>query len=37
MGNTVAIHRCMAKNEPQSYGSEKEWLTGDTGQAVNRL
>jgi hypothetical protein len=27
----------MAKNEPQSYGSEKEWLTGDTGQTVNRL
>ena len=27
----------MAKNEPQSYGSDKEWLTGDTGQTVNRL
>jgi hypothetical protein len=27
----------MAKNEPQSYGSEKEWLTGETGQTVNRL
>lgn len=27
----------MAKNEPQSYGSEKEWVTGETGQTVNRL
>jgi hypothetical protein len=27
----------MAKNEPQSYGSEKEWLTGETGQTVNRV
>ena len=27
----------MAKNEPQSYGSDQEWLTGDTGQTVNRL
>lgn len=24
------------KNEPQSYGSEKEWVTGQTGQQVNR-
>jgi hypothetical protein len=23
------------KNEPQSYGSEGEWLTGKTGQKVN--
>jgi hypothetical protein len=23
-------------NEPQSYGSEKEWVTGETGQEVNR-
>ena len=27
----------MAKDEPQSYGSEKDWLTGDTGQKVSRL
>ena len=25
------------RNEPQSYGSQKEWLTGETGQNVNRL
>ena len=25
----------MAKDEPQSYGSEKEWVTGETGQTVN--
>jgi hypothetical protein len=24
------------KNEPQSYGSQGEWLTGKTGQTVNR-
>lgn len=24
------------KNEPQSYGSQSEWLKGDTGQEVNR-
>ncbi len=24
------------KNEPQSYGSQDEWLTGKTGQTVNR-
>ena len=23
--------------EPQSYGSERDWLTGDTDQQVNRL
>lgn len=23
--------------EPQSYGSERDWLTGDTDQNVNRL
>ena len=23
------------KNEPQSYGSQNEWLTGKTGQTVN--
>ena len=27
----------MAKDEPQSYGSDKEWLTGETGQTVNGL
>lgn len=26
----------MAKNEPQSYGSQAEWVTGKTGQTVNR-
>ncbi len=26
----------MAKDEPQSYGSQQEWVTGDTGQQVNR-
>ena len=26
----------MAKNEPQSYGSQGEWLTGKTGESVNR-
>ena len=25
----------MAKNEPQSYGSQKEWVAGKTGQNVN--
>ena len=25
----------MAKDEPQSYGSQKEWVTGKTGQKVN--
>ena len=25
------------KSEPQSYGSQNEWLTGETGQEVNRL
>lgn len=24
------------KNEPQSYGSQQEWVTGKTGQTVNR-
>src|SRR4051794_13590770 len=24
------------KNEPQSYGSQAEWVTGKTGQAVNQ-
>lgn len=24
------------KNEPQSYGSQSEWVTGKTGQTVNR-
>jgi hypothetical protein len=24
------------KNEPQSYGSQAEWVTGQTGQTVNR-
>ena len=24
------------KNEPQSYGSQAEWVTGETGQKVNR-
>jgi len=23
------------KNEPQSYGSQSEWVRGDTGQQVN--
>ena len=27
----------MAKNEPQSYGSGKEWQSGDVGEQVNRL
>lgn len=26
----------MAKDEPQSYGSQAEWVTGRTGQQVNR-
>jgi hypothetical protein len=26
----------MAKDEPQSYGSGKDWLTGNTAQDVNR-
>jgi hypothetical protein len=26
----------MAKNEPQSYGSQSEWVTGKTGETVNR-
>lgn len=26
----------MANNEPQSYGSQGEWLTGKTGETVNR-
>ena len=26
----------MAKNEPQSYGGQGEWLTGKTGETVNR-
>jgi len=25
------------KNEPQSYGSQGEWLAGKTGQSVNRV
>jgi hypothetical protein len=25
------------KNEPQSYGSQSEWVRGDVGQEVNRL
>jgi hypothetical protein len=25
----------MPKNEPQSYGSQDDWLTGKTGQKVN--
>ena len=24
------------KKEPQSYGSDRDWLTGDVGQTVNR-
>lgn len=24
------------KKEPQSYGSDRDWLTGDVGQEVNR-
>jgi len=26
----------MAKDEPQSYGSQAEWNSGDVGQTVNR-
>jgi hypothetical protein len=26
----------MAKNEPQSYGSQGEWVKGDVGEKVNR-
>ena len=26
----------MAKNEPQSYGSQGDWVSGDVGQTVNR-
>lgn len=26
----------MAKDEPQSYGSQADWVTGKTGQEVNR-
>jgi hypothetical protein len=26
----------MAKDEPQSYGSQSDWLTGKTGETVNR-
>lgn len=39
VGSKVAIYGDMAdrRNEPQSYGSQKEWLTGKTGQDVNRL
>ena len=25
----------MTKNEPQSYGSQKEWVSGNTGEKVN--
>ena len=25
------------KNEPQSYGSQSEWVRGDVGEEVNRL
>ena len=25
----------MAKDEPQSYGSQKEWVTGNVGETVN--
>ncbi len=25
------------RNEPQRYGGQKEWLTGETGQNFNRL
>jgi len=25
------------ENEPQSYGSQSEWVRGDVGQEVNRL
>lgn len=25
------------EKEPQSYGSQSEWVTGDVGQEVNRL
>jgi hypothetical protein len=25
------------KNEPQSYGSQAEWVQGDVGEEVNRL
>lgn len=26
----------MSKNEPQSYGSQADWVSGDVGQTVNR-
>ena len=34
-GVPFALHEGM-KNEPQSYGSQAEWVTGKTGQTVNR-
>src|SRR5205085_6971089 len=39
VGSAVAIYGRMAerRNEPQSYGSQNEWLTGETRQNVNRL
>ena len=27
----------MAKNEPQSYGSQQDWQSGNVGEQVNRL
>ena len=33
---TLALITPLAKDEPQSYGSGKDWLTGNTGQDVNR-
>lgn len=29
------LHNTTPMKEPQSYGSEKDWLTGKTGQEVN--
>src|SRR2546430_880909 len=34
-GGDLAAQECM-KNEPQSYGSQAEWVTGKTGRMVNR-
>ena len=31
------IRMAEKKNEPQSYGSQSEWVRGDVGQDVNRL
>ena len=35
-GTFLALVRCMAEknNEPQSYGSQSEWVRGETGQEV---